>query len=143
MVGEAVQNYVNLVSGLTRTTRARAVAGARAVLAQAGLEDVATDAGGRVSKLADEIVAASKANRELMRNLIASEVEQVVSHLGFARAEELERLRREVGDLQQAVRDLGGPVPTASSRARSKSAPTRPTSATFVSGPGDSGPTDD
>jgi len=111
MVGEAVQNYVNLVSGLTRTTRDRAVAGARALLAQAGLEDVAAGAGGRVTALADEIVAASKANRELMATFIASEVEQVVSRLGLARAEEVERLRGEVEALQQTVRDLEGAKP--------------------------------
>ncbi|MFP5281970.1 MAG: polyhydroxyalkanoate synthesis protein PhaF, partial [Actinomycetes bacterium] len=72
MAHEAVQNYVNLVSGLTRTTRTKAAAGAKALLASAGLDDVAADAGGRVSKLADEIVSASKANRELMRHLIAT-----------------------------------------------------------------------
>lgn len=96
MVGEAVQNYVNLVSGLTKATRAKAAAGARAVLSQTGLEDVTSDASRRVSTLADEILAASKANRALLRNLVATEVEQVVGRLGLTRAEELERLRAEV-----------------------------------------------
>lgn len=112
MVNEALHNYVNLVSGLTKTTRAKAAAGARSLLSQAGLDDVAQDASGRVSKLADEIVSASKANRELMRNLIAHEVEQVVSRLGFVRAEEVERLRAELRTLQETV-GIQTPGPTA------------------------------
>ena len=55
---DARQNYVNLVAGLTRTTRDRAVATAWALLAQAGLTNAAHDAGERVSKLAEEIVHA-------------------------------------------------------------------------------------
>ena len=101
---EAVQNYVHLVSGLTRATRAKAVAAARSLLTQARLDSVAADAGDRASRLADEIVTASKANRELLKNLIATEVEQAVVRLGFARVEEVQRLREEVRDLREAVR---------------------------------------
>lgn len=167
MVNEAVQNYVNLVSGLTKTTRAKAAAGAKSLLAQAGLDDVAQDAGDRVSKLADEILSASKANRELMRNLVASEVEQVVSKLGFVRAEEVERLRAEVRTLQQTVADLAPPRPTepediptrnatakkaATSKTSAKKAATKKvaakktaakkTAAPKTASPGDSGPSD-
>ena len=113
MVNEAVQNYVNQVSGLTRTTRAKAVAGAKTLLAQAGLDDVASDAGERAAKLADEIVSASKANRQLMRNLIASEVEQIVARLGLARVEEVDRLRAELRDLQESVRGRAPAAPAA------------------------------
>ncbi len=72
MVVDALQNYVTLVNGLTRTTREKALAAARAMLAQAGLDDVANDAQERVAKLAEEILVASKANRELLDTLIAT-----------------------------------------------------------------------
>lgn len=121
MVAEAVQNYVNLVNGLTKTTRARAAAGAKALLAQAGLEDVAS---GRVGRLAEEIIAASRANRELMGNLIASEVEQVVSRLGLARAEEVQQLRAEVASLRERLGDAppAGAGPTSAEEVPSRNA---------------------
>jgi len=84
-----VQNYMNLVLGLSKTTRAKA-----------GLEEVANDAGERVTKLADEIIAASRANRELFENLVATEVERVATRLGFARTDELNMLRQELADLR-------------------------------------------
>jgi polyhydroxyalkanoate synthesis regulator phasin len=95
-----VQNYMNLVLGLSKTTRAKARATAKALLAQAGLEEVANDAGERVTKLADEIIAASRANRELFENLVATEVERVATRLGFARTDELNMLRQELADLR-------------------------------------------
>lgn len=103
MVVEAVQNYVTLVNGLTRTTREKAFATARAMLAQAGLDDVANDAQERVTKLAEEILLASKANRELLDNLIATEVDRAASRLGFVRSDEVDELRREVADLKVAM----------------------------------------
>ena len=112
---DAVDGYVRLVSGLSRTTRTKAVAGAKALLSSAGLEEVATGAGHRVSELADELGAASRANRELLRNLINSEVEQAVAQLGFARSDEVDRLQAEVGELRELVDELsdqlaGGPM---------------------------------
>ena len=112
---DAVDGYVRLVSEVSRTTRTRAIAGAKALLSSAGLEEVATGAGQRVSELADELGAASRANRELLRSLINSEVEQTVARLGFARSDELDRLQAEVGELRELVDDLsdqlaGGPI---------------------------------
>ena len=100
---DARQNYVNLVAGLTRTTRDRAVATAWALLAQAGLTDAAHDASERVSKLAEEIVHAGRANRELMENLIATEVDKAATRLGFARAEDVQALRDEIAELRASL----------------------------------------
>jgi hypothetical protein len=118
MVVEAVQNYVNLVNGLSRTTRARAVSTAKSLLAHAGLEDVANDAGERVGKLAEEIVQASKANRELLEKLIASEVDRAAARLGFVRAEDLDALRTEVADLRQSLVQATVSASTAPGRSR-------------------------
>ena len=96
MAGDGIQNYVDMAAGLTKATRAKATAAAKGLLATAGLEEVAADATDRVAKLADEVLAASRANRELMGKLIASEVDRAAAVLGFVRAEELDDLRREL-----------------------------------------------
>ena len=129
-MADALQNYVKLVSGLTRTSRERAVATARALLAQAGLTEVANDAGERVSKLAEEIIHAGRANRELMENLIAAEVDKAANRLGFARAEEVQALRDEIAELRirldQAQTAAASAKPSARTRTtKTTSSPTR------------------
>jgi polyhydroxyalkanoate synthesis regulator phasin len=116
MVVEAVQTYVNLVNGLTRATRERARATARGLLAQVGLEEVADDAERRVGKLTDEILGASRANRELLENLIAGEVTKAASRWGFVRSDDLDEVREEIAELRaQLARQQGAtaPKPTA------------------------------
>ena len=103
MAGDGIQNYVDLAAGLTKATRAKATAAAKGLLATAGLEEVAADATDRVAKLTDEVLAASRANRELMGKLIASEVDRAAAVLGFVRAEELDDLRRELSELRMGM----------------------------------------
>jgi polyhydroxyalkanoate synthesis regulator phasin len=105
MTLEAINNYLHMVSGLSKTTRARARAAAKTMLAQAGLDGVAADAGERVGKLAEEIMNAGRANRELLEKVVAVEVDKAAARLGFARASELESLRQEVAELRRAVAD--------------------------------------
>jgi polyhydroxyalkanoate synthesis regulator phasin len=103
MVIEALQSYAQLASGLTKTSREKALATAKALLSQAGLGEVAADAGDRVSKLADEIVATSKANRLLLTQFVDSEVTKAVGRLGLAKASEVDELREEVAALRVAA----------------------------------------
>lgn len=103
MAFQTVQNYVNLVSGVTRASRSKATATAKALLAQSGLEDVANDASERVAKLAEEIHAASHGNRELLENLISAEMDKVATRWGFARAEEVATLRKEIAELRMSL----------------------------------------
>jgi polyhydroxyalkanoate synthesis regulator phasin len=105
MTLDAINNYLHMVSGLTKTSRARARAAAQAMLAQAGLDGVAADAGERVGKLAEEIMNAGRANRELLEKVVAGEVGKAAAKLGFARSSELESLRQEVVELRRAVAD--------------------------------------
>jgi hypothetical protein len=104
LVAETWQSYTNLVGGLTRNVGERAVATTRALLAQVGLENVVVDAGEWMAKLAEEIGNASRANRELLENLIVAEVDRAASRLGFVRAEDLQDLRAEVAELRAEVR---------------------------------------
>jgi polyhydroxyalkanoate synthesis regulator phasin len=127
MVSEAVHNYVNLVTGLTRITRDLAVASARALLAQAGLDTVAQDAQQRVTKLADEMLQASRANRELLERLVEDEVAKAGARWGLVRAHELESLRAEVTELRRTVVGLTMQLPGAAPAAqRSGRASRRP-----------------
>jgi polyhydroxyalkanoate synthesis regulator phasin len=138
MTLEAINNYLHMVSGLSQSTRARARAAAKAMLAQAGLDGVAADAGERVGKLAEEIMNAGRANRELLEKVVAGEVDKAAARLGFARASELESLRQEVAELRRAVADQQAagdgaavePAPaTAAARKTTRAAGVRKTSA--------------
>jgi polyhydroxyalkanoate synthesis regulator phasin len=123
-VAESWQSYATLVSGLARSVRERASSTTRALLTQAGLEDVAMDAGERLSKLAEEIWHASRANRELLENLIMAEVDKAAARLGFVRSEELQELRAEVAELRESIRAMPQPAGTAR-KSPGKRAPAR------------------
>jgi polyhydroxyalkanoate synthesis regulator phasin len=99
-VAEAFQAYINMVTGVTKSTQAKAAATARALLKQAGLDDVATETSERVTKLAEEIMNASRTNRELLQHFVTSEVDKASARLGFARADEVQALRDEVAGLR-------------------------------------------
>jgi polyhydroxyalkanoate synthesis regulator phasin len=102
-VSEAFQTYINMVTGVTRSTQAKASATARALFKQAGLEDVAVEASERAAKLAEEIMNASRINRELLQHFVTAEVDKAAGRLGFARAEEVEALRAEVASLRSQL----------------------------------------
>jgi hypothetical protein len=118
-VAETWQGYANVIGGLTRNVRARAVTTTRALLAQVGLEDVVVGTGERMAKLAAEIGDASRANRELLENLVVAEVDRAASRLGFVRSEDLQDLRAEVAELRAEVRAA------AKARAVTRKAPAR------------------
>ena len=102
-MAEAFQTYINMVSGVTKSTQAKAAATARALLKQAGLEDVAAETGERVTKLAEEIMIASRTNRELLQHYVTTEVDKAAARLGLARAEEVQALRDEIESLRSEL----------------------------------------
>lgn len=102
MVLDALQGYAQLASGLTKATRDKAVATAKVLLSQAGLGDVAADAETKVNKLADELIATSKANRKLLGHFVAAEVDKAVQRLGLAKMSDLEELRADLTALVAA-----------------------------------------
>ena len=101
---EAVQTYVNLVSGLSRATLGTARTAARGLLGQVGLQGVADDAERRVAKLTEEILAASRANRQLLENVVAAEVARAASRWGFVRFEDLDEVREEIAEVRAELR---------------------------------------
>ena len=112
MVLDALRGYVQMASGLTEVNRQRAVAEAKALLAQRGAfeqllseqaKGFADDVGRQVQSLADDLLATSKANRAILLTMIRSEVEHAVGSLGLASSEELSALRRRVDRLDQRI----------------------------------------
>ena len=104
-MAEAIQTYINMVTGVTKSTKARASATARTLLKQAGLEDMAAEASERVNKLAEEIMTASRTNRELLQHFVTAEVDKAVARLGLARAEEVKSLQDEIASLRAQLRE--------------------------------------
>jgi hypothetical protein len=133
-VSEAFQTYINMVTGVTKSTQAKAAATARAMMKQAGLEDVATETSERVTKLAEEIMTASRANRELLQHFVNAEVDKAAARLGFARAEEVEALRDEIAQVRAQVDEATARMAKAESakRAATKRAPAKKTAATMT-----------
>jgi polyhydroxyalkanoate synthesis regulator phasin len=121
-VAEAFQTYINMVNGVTKSTQAKAAATARALLRQAGLEDVAAETSERVTKLAEEIMIASRTNRELLQHYVTTEVDKAAARLGLARAEEVQALRDEIDSLRAELKEAT--ARTAKS-APAKKAPTK------------------
>lgn len=103
MMVQALQSYVNLVNSLSKASRDRTRASAHDLLSQAGLEGAANDAGERFSKLVEELVNASRANRELVESLVSAEVTRVVRGLGFVRSDDLDELREEIAELRHQL----------------------------------------
>ena len=135
-VAEAFQSYINMVSGLTRSTQARAAATARALLKQARLEDVAADTSERVTKLAEEIMSASRANRELLQHYVATEVDKAAARFGFARADDVQALRDEIeslrAELEEAKASTAKSAPA--KKATTKRAPAKKAAAKTTAG---------
>jgi polyhydroxyalkanoate synthesis regulator phasin len=131
MVMDALRGYVQLANGLTEVTRQRAQQAAKALLQQSGADALTSGVTARVSELADEIVATSKSNRQLLQAIVANEVEGAVAKLGFVRVEEvsalsrrIETLEREVARAHAATADLSAPAaPAPAASAPAASAP--------------------
>lgn len=107
MVQDALRGYVQLASGIGDVTRQRAVTTARQLLDQGGgmIGSAVATAGAvdwakQVQGLADELVASSRTNRDLLIGIIRTEVERTVSRLGLVGADELASMARVVERLQ-------------------------------------------
>ncbi|MFF0342518.1 polyhydroxyalkanoate synthesis protein PhaF [Kribbella sp. NPDC004875] len=113
MVMDALRGYVQLANGLTEVTKQKAQAAAKALLQQTGADQLTT----KVGDLADEIVATSKSNRQLLQAIVANEVEGAVARLGFVRSEEVAALTRRVQLLETELAEVQVPAPSAAATA--------------------------
>jgi polyhydroxyalkanoate synthesis regulator phasin len=134
MVMDALRGYVQLANGLTEVTKQRAQQAAKALLQQTGADALTSGLTGKVSDLADEIVATSKSNRQLLQAIVANEVEGAVARLGFVRSEEVaaltrrvEGLERELADANEALASTAAPASASAPVKAAKKAPAKKT----------------
>ncbi len=113
MVMDALRGYVQLANGLTEVTKTRAQQAAKALLQQTGADALTTGVTTKVSDLAEEIVATSKSNRQLLQAIVANEVEGAVARLGFVRSEEVAALTRRVDGLERELAEANDAVAAA------------------------------
>lgn len=126
MVMDALRGYVQLANGLTEVTRQRAQQAAKALLQQTGADALTSGLTGKVTDLADEIVATSKSNRQLLQAIVANEVEGAVARLGFVRSEEVAALTRRVDGLEHELADANEALASATAAAAPAGAASAP-----------------
>ncbi len=110
MVIDALRGYLQLANGLTEVTRQRATAAARALVSQTGAsveQAVPDQLQKQVHGLAEDLVATSRANRDLLVSVVFGEIEKAVARLGLVTTEELalqtaavQRLTKRVAELE-------------------------------------------
>lgn len=135
MVMDALRGYVQLANGLTEVTKQRAQQAAKALLQQTGADALTAGVTTKVSDLAEEIVATSKSNRQLLQAIVANEVEGAVARLGFVRSEEVAALSRRVDGLERELSDAHDALAAASATAAPARAASAPAPAAAASRP--------
>jgi len=102
---EGLRGYVQLATGLTEVTAAKARDAAMALVSQGmQVSGKTTDVVGSVQDLADDLVTTSKENREMLVGLIRTEVDRAVGRMGFVREDELAALRARVEGLEAELK---------------------------------------
>ena len=134
MVFESVRGYVEIASGLSDLTRARAMEAAQGLLSlpAAGIA-TGSKVAVQASALADELLATAAANRSNLTALVRSEVDIAITALGLVPAQKLadaqaeaQRLRSEVAKLRSASSGDSSSAAAANSTVK-KAAATRST----------------
>lgn len=140
---EALRGYVQLATGLTEVTVAKAREAAAALLAQ-GIDltgavpvpgkdqaaSAANAAAGQVAKLADDLVETSEQNRELIVGLVRTEVDRAAGRMGFVREEELAAVRRHVSRLESSLAEVRAQMGAAAAPAETPAGPATESAAT-------------
>jgi polyhydroxyalkanoate synthesis regulator phasin len=119
MVLDGLRGYLQLASGLTDVTRERAAAVARSLVAQgeASVGAVVPDSvKAQVSSLTDDLLATSRANRNLLLHVVRGEVERTVTRLGLVSAQDLTTAGRRLDRVERRVTDLEAQVVGPSSK---------------------------
>jgi hypothetical protein len=125
MVLDGLKAYVQLANGLTDVTRERALAAARDLVAQAeaSMGVVVPDAmREQVGNITDDLIATSRANRDLLVGLVRAEVERSVSRLGLVSAAELSAAANRAESLGDRVQELERALRSAETTTRKSTA---------------------
>jgi len=107
MVFESVRGYVQLASGLSELTRARATEAAHGLLSLQGSGiETGSKLAVQVSALAEELLAAATANRHNLTTLVRTEVDAAVGRIGLVPAEQLQASQAELAQLRAELAAL-------------------------------------
>ncbi|RNI18080.1 hypothetical protein [Flexivirga caeni] len=116
----SVRTALQLLTGAGDMTRARAMEAAALLLEVPGVGDTSA----RASQLAEELIDAATANRQLVRDLVATELERQLTRWGLVRGTDLEAAQRriealeaEVAALRTAAEQAKQPAPAAMKQA--------------------------
>jgi polyhydroxyalkanoate synthesis regulator phasin len=126
-----LRNYLQLASGLTEATASKAKDAVTGLLAHgvslSSKALPAPDMMGQVQELADDLVATSRNNREMLVGMIRAEVDRNVGRMGFVREDELAALRRHVQRLEKQIADVQQDLSAAQTQpAQTQAAQTQP-----------------
>jgi polyhydroxyalkanoate synthesis regulator phasin len=105
-----LRNYLEMATGLTEATAAKAMEVAGSLIAQGmslGTKQPA-DMASSVAQAADDLMAQSKTNRDLLIGLIRTEVDKAIGRVGFVREDELAALRARVEKVESQVATAEG-----------------------------------
>lgn len=106
---DSLRGYLQLASGVTEVTASKARDAAMAVVSQGmQLTGRTPDVVGSVQDIADDLMATSKQNRELLVGMIRAEVDRAVGRMGFVREDELAALRARVERLEKSSKEPEG-----------------------------------
>lgn len=112
---DALRGYLQLANGLSDVTRQRALAAARQLIDQGGevLGDAVSSTmsgkgvgGGvtrQVSSLAEDLMATSRTNRDLLLGIVRTEIDRAVAAMGLVSAEDLDAMARKVARLERQL----------------------------------------
>ncbi len=103
---DQVDQFKSAITERARRARERARRGARVLLEQVGLDQVAEDAAERLNGLRDEWSAGPRSNGRVIERLVADEIDRAAGRLGLARRCEVKALQDEVEGLQDEVEAL-------------------------------------
>lgn len=111
-----MKSYLALAGGVTEVTRQRAVAAAKALVAQG--EATAE----QVTSLAEDLLSQSRQNREAVVALVGYEVDRALARVGLATADEVAALTERVQALESRLAGSGSAAPAASGQQKPKAA---------------------
>ena len=132
MVFESVRGYVQLASGLSELTRARATEAAHGLLSLQGSGiETGSKLAVQVSALAEELLAAATANRRNLTTLVRTEVDAAVNRIGLVPAEQLQASQAELAELRAELAALRASLSrgTAAKKAAAKKTTVKKTAA--------------
>ena len=144
---DALRGYLQLANGLTDVTRQRALSAARQLIDQGGevLGDAVSSTmsgkgvgGGvtrQVSSLAEDLLATSRTNRDLLLGIVRTEIDRAVAAMGLVNAEDLEAMARKVERLERqldAAVAFGGAEAAPARKSPAKKAPAKKVAAKKV-----------